>query len=295
VFPVNDRLPVPDWLLETERFVESGDAERAFGLLDHNEVPDDHLRLAFGLARRVSQQLPYRDDVAHVVNGLDARLAERANLRRQSAQSPAPEEASGILADYLELQRSHGAGETDSAAAEEVESLPEAERRHRQALHAVAVADMTDLPSWLSAVANELDARRKREAALRRSEPPWLQEMSPSKRASYLEGRKAQKLADQDAMNRAIQAQYAASIRSIQAAALGRTVGSRQGAADREPIPERVRHEVWRRDQGRCVECGSRERLEYDHIIPASKGGSNTVRNIELRCESCNRKKGARI
>jgi HNH endonuclease len=63
----------------------------------------------------------------------------------------------------------------------------------------------------------------------------------------------------------------------------------------REPIPEAVRGEVWRRDQGRCVDCGSRQRLEYDHIIAVVNGGSNTSRNIELRCESCNRRKGARI
>lgn len=63
----------------------------------------------------------------------------------------------------------------------------------------------------------------------------------------------------------------------------------------REPIPERVRNEVWRRDQGRCVDCGSRERLELDHIIPHSRGGSNTARNLQLLCEPCNRKKSARI
>jgi len=63
----------------------------------------------------------------------------------------------------------------------------------------------------------------------------------------------------------------------------------------RQAIPERVRHEVWRRDRGTCVECGSRGRLEFDHIIPVSRGGANTVRNIELRCEPCNRRKGARI
>ena len=63
----------------------------------------------------------------------------------------------------------------------------------------------------------------------------------------------------------------------------------------REALPERVRHEVWRRDRGACVECGSRARLEFDHIIPVSRGGSNTVRNVELRCEPCNRRKGARI
>jgi hypothetical protein len=66
-------------------------------------------------------------------------------------------------------------------------------------------------------------------------------------------------------------------------------------ASRREPIPESVRHEVWRRDEGRCVDCGSRERLEFDHIIPVSRGGSNTARNLELRCESCNRSKGATI
>lgn len=60
-------------------------------------------------------------------------------------------------------------------------------------------------------------------------------------------------------------------------------------------IPEDVRSEVWRRDQGRCVRCGSRERLEFDHIVPLSRGGSNTVRNIELLCESCNRCKGNSI
>jgi hypothetical protein len=65
--------------------------------------------------------------------------------------------------------------------------------------------------------------------------------------------------------------------------------------ARRQPIPQSVRHEVWRRDQGRCVDCGARERLEFDHIVPVSKGGSNTARNIELRCESCNRRKGAMI
>jgi hypothetical protein len=63
----------------------------------------------------------------------------------------------------------------------------------------------------------------------------------------------------------------------------------------RGSIPASVRREVWRRDEGRCVDCSSRERLEYDHIIPLSKGGANTVRNIELRCEPCNRKKGDRI
>ena len=70
---------------------------------------------------------------------------------------------------------------------------------------------------------------------------------------------------------------------------------SRQEQPRREAIPAAVRREVWRRDQGRCVDCQSRIRLEFDHIIPVSRGGANTVRNIELRCETCNRRKGARV
>jgi len=63
----------------------------------------------------------------------------------------------------------------------------------------------------------------------------------------------------------------------------------------RERIPESVRIEVWRRDEGKSVRCGSRENLEYDHIIPVSKGGSNTARNIELLCAKCNRAKHDKI
>ena len=62
-------------------------------------------------------------------------------------------------------------------------------------------------------------------------------------------------------------------------------------APKRETIPEEVRIAVWRRDEGKCSRCGNRKNLEYDHIIPISKGGSNTVRNIELLCEECNRRK----
>jgi TPR repeat protein len=68
-----------------------------------------------------------------------------------------------------------------------------------------------------------------------------------------------------------------------------------QERQERAAIPSDVRREVWRRDGGVCVKCGGRRNLEYDHIVPVSKGGSNTARNIELLCEACNRSKSASI
>ena len=63
----------------------------------------------------------------------------------------------------------------------------------------------------------------------------------------------------------------------------------------REPIPEAVRSEVWRRDNGCCVKCESREQLEFDHIIPVSRGGATSVRNLQLLCKQCNLVKAAAI
>ncbi|MBK6688349.1 MAG: HNH endonuclease [Deltaproteobacteria bacterium] len=63
----------------------------------------------------------------------------------------------------------------------------------------------------------------------------------------------------------------------------------------REPIPEAVRTEVWRRDAGRCVTCGSNQNLEFDHIIPVSKGGATSARNLQLLCKPCNLTKAAHI
>jgi hypothetical protein len=71
--------------------------------------------------------------------------------------------------------------------------------------------------------------------------------------------------------------------------------GSAGGARSRPRIPEQIRVEIWRRDGGKCARCGSRENLEYDHIVPISQGGGNTVRNIELLCQQCNRSKGSDI
>ena len=65
--------------------------------------------------------------------------------------------------------------------------------------------------------------------------------------------------------------------------------------ARRETIPKQVKIDVWQRDSGRCVECGSNSNLEFDHIIPLKLGGANTFRNLQLMCGPCNRSKGAAL
>ncbi len=63
----------------------------------------------------------------------------------------------------------------------------------------------------------------------------------------------------------------------------------------REPIPQDVMDAVWNRDGGQCVKCGGQENLEFDHIIPFSKGGATTYRNMQLLCKSCNIEKSNKI
>jgi 5-methylcytosine-specific restriction endonuclease McrA len=72
---------------------------------------------------------------------------------------------------------------------------------------------------------------------------------------------------------------------------LKRALGQPQEAGGRTAVPVAVRRAVWVRDGGACARCGSRERLEFDHIIPFSQGGGMTERNLELLCETCNRAK----
>ncbi|TFH30369.1 MAG: HNH endonuclease [Promethearchaeota archaeon] len=56
-------------------------------------------------------------------------------------------------------------------------------------------------------------------------------------------------------------------------------------------IPASYRGVVYERDQGRCVNCHRSTALEYDHIIPFSKGGATSIENLQLLCQRCNRRK----
>jgi len=61
-------------------------------------------------------------------------------------------------------------------------------------------------------------------------------------------------------------------------------------------IPSWVKLEVWKRDQGRCIDCSATSDLHFDHIIPYSKGGSSKdPKNIQILCGRHNMAKRDRI
>jgi len=61
-------------------------------------------------------------------------------------------------------------------------------------------------------------------------------------------------------------------------------------------IPTSVKLEVWKRDRGKCIECGATDELHFDHIVPYSKGGTSLkAENIQLLCARHNLAKRDKI
>jgi len=57
----------------------------------------------------------------------------------------------------------------------------------------------------------------------------------------------------------------------------------------------KLRYEIFKRDNFKCVLCGTtgkEEKLEIDHIIPISEGGKTIKFNLRTLCFKCNRGKG---
>jgi len=63
-------------------------------------------------------------------------------------------------------------------------------------------------------------------------------------------------------------------------------------------VPFTMRFRISRRDNYTCQKCGKHlrdEEMEFDHVIPVSKGGSSEEHNIRLTCFECNRSKSNKI
>jgi 5-methylcytosine-specific restriction endonuclease McrA len=95
--------------------------------------------------------------------------------------------------------------------------------------------------------------------------------------------------------------EYAAALRAeLVSAGADATMTGAPSEDDASPLARRattkaMRLAVWERDGGRCVECGSRFDLQYDHIIPLALGGAHTVENLQILCSTCNQKKGVSL
>jgi len=80
--------------------------------------------------------------------------------------------------------------------------------------------------------------------------------------------------------------------------AIGRanqTIVAGDPAQSSRHIARDVRQRVWQKYGGQCAECRSEIHLEFDHIVPVAKGGSNSDSNVQLLCRKCNLAKSDRI
>ena len=75
----------------------------------------------------------------------------------------------------------------------------------------------------------------------------------------------------------------------------GWSVITRYDQRSRTVISSNVRHQVFERDNYRCVYCGSTDGpFHIDHVNPWSRGGTDDVINLATACPPCNLSKGAK-
>lgn len=55
------------------------------------------------------------------------------------------------------------------------------------------------------------------------------------------------------------------------------------------------KYNIFKRDGYKCQYCGSKNNLTLDHVIPRSKGGKDTWKNLVTACQECNQLKADNI
>ncbi|MGD2108502.1 MAG: HNH endonuclease [Phycisphaerae bacterium] len=71
-------------------------------------------------------------------------------------------------------------------------------------------------------------------------------------------------------------------------------LGGTPSARARRALPLKLRWDVLKRDDYKCVACGARPpdvTLEVDHIVAKSRGGKNELANLRTLCTACNQGK----
>lgn len=76
-------------------------------------------------------------------------------------------------------------------------------------------------------------------------------------------------------------------------------IGVNQSRCLKDGIVPELTVEAWRaitaKHDNCCARCGERKKLTIDHIIPLSKGGTDSPENVQPLCLSCNQSKGNKI
>ncbi len=178
------------------------------------------------------------------------------------------------------------------------------------------------LQSECKACAKERDRKRYADADSSRhaNAGRWATE-NPEKRAAQA---KARRVADRERMD-AVSRQWAAANRPrVNERARARYADNREAAIERS---KRWQRENPRRHAARsaarralllgaidpsddaagtaaamtalrglpCAYCGGTERIEIDHIVPLTRGGTHTASNFAPACKTCNTSKGNRL
>lgn len=61
--------------------------------------------------------------------------------------------------------------------------------------------------------------------------------------------------------------------------------------AERPPGYNQLRSLIFKLQMQRCARCGSRTKLELDHIHPVAQGGSWAIENLQGLCRPCHDEK----
>ncbi|MFN6486838.1 MULTISPECIES: HNH endonuclease [unclassified Nostoc] len=56
-----------------------------------------------------------------------------------------------------------------------------------------------------------------------------------------------------------------------------------------------IRRKVIERDGKKCLLCGAESQLTMQHIVPYSRGGETTIRNLVTLCNDCNQRCGIEL
>jgi hypothetical protein len=234
----------------------------------------------------------HRDVARAELNALNARwevhLAESAvlELTRLVREEGVSERVRSLQRD-LRAMRKHLRGKQEALAAgvARVDRL-EAESRAYAARHQPYVAFR------LHSAGHHVDCSERRFGrlaasqlqrpvfVLKREGRAWWWYLN---RSWWVDGRMRRSKISEAVLRRDLQQMLAAdALARARIAILGETEGD-EGL----PVPDALHLSVWSRHRGRCVDCGSDERVNFDKILATSERRPETALNFELRCQTC--------